>query len=175
MYRGMWIYRDLNTHPNNGPQNSVQYDYNTMTRSCLECILSIYFVQDFQKQREEIERLRALLTQHNIPFDSKPGKSTQLSSLHSFNLYTACTVLSCVQYHLMFIYVTDEAKGTVSVTVKDQHLRGDNGLIDLQWEAPGASQSKSHPPFTSTWIGLSWSLWVTETLAGQYSCHWWQH
>uniref|UniRef100_A0A4W6G2N7 N-acetylglucosamine-1-phosphate transferase subunit gamma n=1 Tax=Lates calcarifer TaxID=8187 RepID=A0A4W6G2N7_LATCA len=54
--------------------------------------------EDFQKQREEIERLRALLTQHNIPFDSKP----------------------------------DEAKGTVSVTVKDQHLRGDNGLIDLQ-------------------------------------------
>lgn len=54
--------------------------------------------EDFQKQREEIERLRALLTQHNIPFDSKQ----------------------------------DEAKGTVSATVKDQHLRGDNGLFDLQ-------------------------------------------
>lgn len=27
--------------------------------------------EDFQKQREEIERLQALLTQHNIPFDSK--------------------------------------------------------------------------------------------------------
>ncbi|XP_044035544.1 N-acetylglucosamine-1-phosphotransferase subunit gamma [Siniperca chuatsi] len=53
---------------------------------------------DFQKQREEIERLRALLTQHNIPFDSKQN----------------------------------EAKGTVTVTVKDKHLRGDNGLIDLQ-------------------------------------------
>ncbi|XP_022599213.1 N-acetylglucosamine-1-phosphotransferase subunit gamma [Seriola dumerili] len=53
--------------------------------------------EDFQKQREEIERLRAILTQHNIPFDSKPSK----------------------------------AKGTVSVTVKDQHLRGDTGLIDL--------------------------------------------
>ncbi|KAM9336358.1 N-acetylglucosamine-1-phosphotransferase subunit gamma [Symphorus nematophorus] len=54
--------------------------------------------EDFQKQREEIERLRALLTQHNIPFDSKQN----------------------------------EAKTTVSVTVKDQHLRGDNGLFDLQ-------------------------------------------
>lgn len=30
------------------------------------------------------------------------------------------------------LYVTDDAKGTVSVTVKDQHLRGDNGLIDVQ-------------------------------------------
>nr|XP_019939052.1 PREDICTED: N-acetylglucosamine-1-phosphotransferase subunit gamma [Paralichthys olivaceus] len=54
--------------------------------------------EDFEKQREEIERLRALLTQHNIPFDTKPN----------------------------------EAKGTVSVTVKDQRLRGDNGPIDLQ-------------------------------------------
>ncbi|XP_023266992.1 N-acetylglucosamine-1-phosphotransferase subunit gamma [Seriola lalandi dorsalis] len=53
--------------------------------------------EDFQKQRKEIERLRAILTQHNIPFDSK----------------------------------SSEAKGTVSVTVKDQHLRGDTGLIDL--------------------------------------------
>ncbi|TMS21990.1 N-acetylglucosamine-1-phosphotransferase subunit gamma [Larimichthys crocea] len=53
--------------------------------------------EDFQKQREEIERLQALLTQHNIPFDSKQN----------------------------------EAKSTVSVTVKDQHLRGDTGLIDL--------------------------------------------
>ncbi|XP_040923053.1 N-acetylglucosamine-1-phosphotransferase subunit gamma [Toxotes jaculatrix] len=54
--------------------------------------------EDFQKQREEIERLRALLTQHNIPFESEPN----------------------------------EAKGTASVTVKDQHLRGDTGLFDLQ-------------------------------------------
>lgn len=52
--------------------------------------------EDLQKQREEIERLRALLTQHNIPFDSKQN----------------------------------EAKSTVSATVKDQHLRGDNGLFD---------------------------------------------
>lgn len=54
--------------------------------------------EDFQKQREEIERLRALLTQHNIPFDSKKN----------------------------------EPKATVSATVKDQRLRGDNGLIDPQ-------------------------------------------
>lgn len=53
---------------------------------------------DYQKLREETERLRALLTQHNIPFTSG----------------------------------TNDAKGTVSVTVKDQHLRGDNGLIDVQ-------------------------------------------
>ncbi|XP_069547576.1 N-acetylglucosamine-1-phosphotransferase subunit gamma [Brachyistius frenatus] len=54
--------------------------------------------EDYQKQQEEIERLRSLLTQHNIPFDSK----------------------------------TNEAKGTASVTVKDQHLRGDTGLFDLR-------------------------------------------
>lgn len=53
--------------------------------------------EDLQKQREETERLRALLSQHNIPFDSKPN----------------------------------EFKGAESVTVKKQHLRGDDGLIDL--------------------------------------------
>ncbi|CAJ1080856.1 N-acetylglucosamine-1-phosphotransferase subunit gamma isoform X3 [Xyrichtys novacula] len=31
--------------------------------------------EDFQKQTEEIERLRALLTQHNIPFDSKQNEA----------------------------------------------------------------------------------------------------
>lgn len=31
--------------------------------------------QDFQKQREEIERLRALLTLHNISFVSTESKS----------------------------------------------------------------------------------------------------
>lgn len=41
------------------------------------------------------------------------------------------------------LYVTDDAKGTVSVTVKDQHLRGDNGLIDVQWRLPGAKTSQS--------------------------------
>ncbi|KAM8729026.1 N-acetylglucosamine-1-phosphotransferase subunit gamma [Acanthopagrus schlegelii] len=54
--------------------------------------------EDFQKQSDEVERLRALLTQHNIPFDSNPN----------------------------------EAKSTVSATVKDQHLRGDIGLFDQQ-------------------------------------------
>lgn len=54
--------------------------------------------EDLQKEREENERLRALLTQHNIPFDAKP----------------------------------DEVKVPLAVTVKDQHLRGDTGLIDLQ-------------------------------------------
>lgn len=54
--------------------------------------------EDLQKQREEIERLHALLSQHNIPFDVEQN----------------------------------EAKDTASVTVKNQHLRGDTGLIDLQ-------------------------------------------
>ncbi|XP_034716872.1 N-acetylglucosamine-1-phosphotransferase subunit gamma [Etheostoma cragini] len=54
--------------------------------------------EDFQKQREEIERLHTLLTQHNITYDSKQN----------------------------------EAKGTASATVKDQHLRGDNGLFVRQ-------------------------------------------
>nr|XP_046232723.1 N-acetylglucosamine-1-phosphotransferase subunit gamma isoform X1 [Scatophagus argus] len=54
--------------------------------------------EDFQKQREEIERLHALLTLHNIPFDSQQNK----------------------------------AKSTASVTVKNQHLRGDDGLFDPQ-------------------------------------------
>ncbi|CAN9508558.1 unnamed protein product [Ophioblennius macclurei] len=52
--------------------------------------------EDYQKQREEMKRLRALLTQHNIPFAAKP----------------------------------DEEKGTASVAVKDQHLRGDVGVFD---------------------------------------------
>uniref|UniRef100_A0A667YBL6 N-acetylglucosamine-1-phosphate transferase subunit gamma n=1 Tax=Myripristis murdjan TaxID=586833 RepID=A0A667YBL6_9TELE len=50
--------------------------------------------EDFVKQSEEIERLRALLTQHNIPFELNPN----------------------------------EVKTPVSVTVKDRHLRGDEGL-----------------------------------------------
>ncbi|XP_030019405.1 N-acetylglucosamine-1-phosphotransferase subunit gamma [Sphaeramia orbicularis] len=54
--------------------------------------------EDLQKLREESERLRALLTQHNIPFESQPN----------------------------------EAKDPVSPTVKDQHLRGDIGIIEPQ-------------------------------------------
>ncbi|KAM8837521.1 N-acetylglucosamine-1-phosphotransferase subunit gamma isoform 2-T2 [Spinachia spinachia] len=55
--------------------------------------------EDFQKQREEIERLHALLTQHNIPIDPKQN----------------------------------DAKGTVATTAKDdQHLRGDNGILNLR-------------------------------------------
>ncbi|NP_001297872.1 N-acetylglucosamine-1-phosphotransferase subunit gamma precursor [Esox lucius] len=51
--------------------------------------------EDARKQSEEIHRLQALLTQHNIPYDSKPDKS----------------------------------KSSLSRTVQDGHLRGDNGLI----------------------------------------------
>ncbi|XP_013887040.1 N-acetylglucosamine-1-phosphotransferase subunit gamma [Austrofundulus limnaeus] len=54
--------------------------------------------ENSEKQKKEIERLRALLRQHNIPFDSQ----------------------------------TNEEKEIASVTVKDQHLRGDTGLVDLQ-------------------------------------------
>ncbi|XP_037546739.1 N-acetylglucosamine-1-phosphotransferase subunit gamma [Nematolebias whitei] len=54
--------------------------------------------ENSKKQKEEIERLRALLTQHNIPFDPQ----------------------------------TNEENHPVSVTAKDQHLRGDTGLIELR-------------------------------------------
>lgn len=47
-------------------------------------------------------------------------------SLHSFKSRTV------YMNDIFPLYVTDDAKGTVSVTVKDQHLRGDNGLIDVQ-------------------------------------------
>ncbi|XP_068614498.1 N-acetylglucosamine-1-phosphotransferase subunit gamma-like [Brachionichthys hirsutus] len=53
--------------------------------------------EDFQKQRREIERLRGLLTEHNISFDSKQELTT-----------------------------------TVSLTVQDQHLRGDDGRFNTQ-------------------------------------------
>ncbi|XP_076025783.1 N-acetylglucosamine-1-phosphotransferase subunit gamma [Genypterus blacodes] len=52
--------------------------------------------EDLQKEREETERLRALLTQHNIPLDGQQR----------------------------------EVKAEVTVTVKDQRLRGDDGLMD---------------------------------------------
>lgn len=52
--------------------------------------------ENYQKQGEEIKRLRDLLTQHNIPFSTDQR----------------------------------EEKGTASATVRDQHLRGDNGLFD---------------------------------------------
>uniref|UniRef100_A0A8C8DMT5 N-acetylglucosamine-1-phosphate transferase subunit gamma n=1 Tax=Oryzias sinensis TaxID=183150 RepID=A0A8C8DMT5_9TELE len=35
--------------------------------------------EDYQKQSEELERLRALLTQHNIPFDSQRDKDTTVT------------------------------------------------------------------------------------------------
>ncbi|KAM9715948.1 N-acetylglucosamine-1-phosphotransferase subunit gamma isoform 2-T4 [Menidia menidia] len=54
--------------------------------------------EDSKKQKEEIARLHALLSQHNIPFDSEPN----------------------------------DQKGTQSVVTRDQHLRGDTGLLDLQ-------------------------------------------
>uniref|UniRef100_A0A3Q2UR27 N-acetylglucosamine-1-phosphate transferase subunit gamma n=1 Tax=Fundulus heteroclitus TaxID=8078 RepID=A0A3Q2UR27_FUNHE len=53
--------------------------------------------QDYQKQSEEIARLRALLTQNNIPFEAQPN----------------------------------EERGAVTGPTKDQHLRGDTGLMDV--------------------------------------------
>lgn len=52
--------------------------------------------EDFDKQREEIARLQALLSQHNIPYES----------------------------------ISDNVTSHVSVRTRDQHLRGDNGLIE---------------------------------------------
>lgn len=48
-------------------------------------------MQDFQKQREEIERLRALLTQHNIAFDSKPSKSFKLCTVSNYYVMSIIT------------------------------------------------------------------------------------
>ncbi|XP_028332086.1 N-acetylglucosamine-1-phosphotransferase subunit gamma [Gouania willdenowi] len=53
--------------------------------------------EEYNKQREEMERLRALLTQHNISFDSNQS----------------------------------EVKDTATQTVRDQHLRGDDGLFNV--------------------------------------------
>lgn len=67
-----------------------------MLKQCVKKLFTFcqyIFVQDFEKQSEEIERLRALLTQHNIPFDSKPSKSLPLSSLHSFKFYALCSYI----------------------------------------------------------------------------------
>ncbi|XP_058477491.1 N-acetylglucosamine-1-phosphotransferase subunit gamma isoform X1 [Solea solea] len=59
--------------------------------------------EDLQKQREEVERLRALLTQHNIP------------------------------YTPYFESKQNEAKvDAVVVKDENQHLRGDTGLLDPQ-------------------------------------------
>ncbi|XP_074519342.1 N-acetylglucosamine-1-phosphotransferase subunit gamma isoform X1 [Halichoeres trimaculatus] len=80
----------------NTPETAADSDTHNSLQKCTE---------DFQKQKEEIKRLRALLTQHNIPLDSEQK-------------------------------VPDETKTTVSVTVKDPHLRGDTGLLDLLGPAP---------------------------------------
>ncbi|RVE59644.1 hypothetical protein OJAV_G00190570 [Oryzias javanicus] len=37
--------------------------------------------EDYQKQSEELERLRALLTQHNIPFDSQPEEEKDTATV----------------------------------------------------------------------------------------------
>lgn len=60
---------------------------------CFKRDTNYIFLQDFQKQREEIERLRALLTQHNIPFNSKQSKWTQLVCCQSFKFYTVLITL----------------------------------------------------------------------------------
>ena len=60
----------------------------------------LLFIQDLQKQREEVERLRALLSQHNIPFDSKPSKSVRLFSLSlTQNVGTVIYVISSALCH----------------------------------------------------------------------------
>lgn len=39
--------------------------------------------------------------------------------------------------YVLLLHIIGEANGTASVSVKDQHLRGDNGPFDVQWESPG--------------------------------------
>lgn len=48
--------------------------------------LYIFSTQDLEKQREEIERLRALLIQHNIPFESEQSKRTYLGAFQLLNI-----------------------------------------------------------------------------------------
>ncbi|XP_047233945.1 N-acetylglucosamine-1-phosphotransferase subunit gamma [Girardinichthys multiradiatus] len=70
------------------PQAKVDSEKHNSLQKCQE---------DYHKQSDEIARLRALLTQNNILFESNPN----------------------------------EEKGAVTVPTKDQHLRGDTGLLDL--------------------------------------------
>lgn len=91
--------------------------------------LYIFLTQDLEKQREEIERLRALLIQHNILLESKQSMWTYLGCLST--QYMKMLLQSVI------LYVTDVSKSTVSTTVEDQHLRGDNGLLDHLWKFPG--------------------------------------
>lgn len=82
--------------------------------------LYIFSTQDLEKQREEIERLRALLIQHNIPFELEQSKGTYLAA---FQLSIIIILM------LSLSYLTDVSKNTLSTTVADPHLRGDNGLL----------------------------------------------
>ncbi|KAL4624382.1 N-acetylglucosamine-1-phosphotransferase subunit gamma [Arapaima gigas] len=67
---------------------------------------SAFYVKDFQKLSKEVERLKALLTQHNIPHGKEAGETQR--SQRPQNV------------------IPTEA-------LQDQHLRGDTGLLtDLQ-------------------------------------------
>lgn len=48
--------------------------------------LYIFSTQDLKKQREEIERLRALLIQHNISFEPEQSKRTYLAAFQLSNI-----------------------------------------------------------------------------------------
>lgn len=54
--------------------------------------------QDYEKQSEELERLRALLTQHNIPFDSQQGKRANFCCANDStnNMFITCDMLNTV-------------------------------------------------------------------------------
>lgn len=100
--------------------------YEQLITSLLKLVFFTFSTQDLEKQREEIERLRALLIQHHIPLESKQSRWT----------YFCCTTQQPFPLQ-PFLYVTDVSKSTGSTTVGDQHLRGDNGLLHHLWTSPG--------------------------------------
>lgn len=59
-----------------------------MYERLITSLLKLYILstQDLEKQREEIERLRALLIQHNIPFESEQSKRTYLAAFQLSNI-----------------------------------------------------------------------------------------
>ncbi|XP_029133831.1 N-acetylglucosamine-1-phosphotransferase subunit gamma isoform X2 [Labrus bergylta] len=59
----------------------TEQGYNNLLRDIFEDAGLLKSQKDFQKQREEIERLRTLLTQHNIPFDSKHNEAKSTVSV----------------------------------------------------------------------------------------------
>nr|XP_057917942.1 N-acetylglucosamine-1-phosphotransferase subunit gamma isoform X2 [Doryrhamphus excisus]XP_057917943.1 N-acetylglucosamine-1-phosphotransferase subunit gamma isoform X2 [Doryrhamphus excisus]XP_057917945.1 N-acetylglucosamine-1-phosphotransferase subunit gamma isoform X2 [Doryrhamphus excisus] len=68
----------------NQPEAAVEPETHNSLQKCNE---------DFQKQREEIERLRALLTHHNIPFHTQPGLNRRHFKTTSVDIMHVCNII----------------------------------------------------------------------------------